>query len=191
MRSATVTLLLIFACLTCVHRSPAGLDESASKDSTAKPTLEARMEIDKHEHSFTVRFYLKNTGEHKPEVVYGRGGSGLEVVPHFRLGYLYITPPTYLSPSRRALRRDKFEILARKEILYGTFTLGYPTGRFLEREKTFSGFIRFQEFEMTIHAKPVEFEVPEEKRATPKVVPRKDKRKGTEDGGKNSPKPLE
>ncbi len=90
------------------------------------PALTARMEVTAHEQSFTVRFFIKNQGNQDAEVVFGRGGMGMSVVPQFHLGELTITPPTYLRPGRRAMAPDKKKIPAGKEVLYGTFTMGYP-----------------------------------------------------------------
>jgi hypothetical protein len=139
------------------------------KPDAVTPTLTARIEVDEHEHSFTVRFFLKNNTDRDVEVEYGKGGSGLEVVPSFRLigrGGLAIYPPTYIGPARRSLRPNLLRIPAGKEVLYGTFTMGYPRlGPRREREVEFDGVISFPRPEMTLRTKPVRLKVPPQPQA--------------------------
>src|SRR5262245_20629223 len=73
------------------------------KAGAAHSTLTARVEVQGHEHSFTVRFYLENKGTKEVAVVYGRGGGGMSVVPRFNVADVSITPPTYHRPPRRSM----------------------------------------------------------------------------------------
>jgi len=134
------------------------------------PALTARMEVTAHEQSFTVRFFIKNQGNQDAEVVYGRGGMGMSVVPQFHLGELTITPPTYLRPGRRAMAPDKKIIPAGKEILYGTFSMGYPVdGPFgLRPDRTpmgekITGSIRFGQPKISLKTEPQWLKAPEKK----------------------------
>lgn len=149
MKVVVIALLSVVLCLI----SP---DSSSSQDPKADPVppaLSARMEVDAHEHCFTVRFFLKNAGKRNIEVIQGRGGRGLETVPQFHLGSLTITPPTYLRPPRRSLRSDTRQIPAGSEILYGTFTLGYPPLDLLRDEKLFAS-IDFAELKTSLQTEP-------------------------------------
>ncbi len=159
MRLSTI-LFLFSACLLCA--TPA--TSQPPKTVLVPPTLTARMEADEHEHSFTVRFLLRNNTDRDVEVEYGRGRSGLEVVPRFHLmdrSYRVINPPTYLGPARRSMRPDLLRIPARKEVLYGTFTMGYPRLRQgQEAEVEFEGVIRFRELELTLRTEPLRLKIP-------------------------------
>ena len=158
MRVPTVVLFLGSACLLSANLASGQPSEGVP----AKSSLAARMVVDEHEHCFTVRFFLKNDSDRDVEVTYGRGGSGLEVVPVFRLGGsgdVYITPPTYLRPASRALRPDVMPIPAGKEILYGTFTMGYPPVE-REREEKLSAVIHFKELKATLRTEPQRLKIP-------------------------------
>ena len=96
------------------------------KAAPEQPPLGARIEVDEHKHSFTVRFYLKNTGKDEVKVQTGSGGGGMRVVPRFDVAGVMINPPTYHRPPRRSMRPDYRVVPAGKEVLYGTFTMGYP-----------------------------------------------------------------
>lgn len=138
------------------------------KAAPAKPLLAARMEVDEHEHCFTVRFFLKNDTDLDVDVTFGRGGSGLEVVPAFHVGggrETYITPPTYLGPSKRSLRPNVMQIPAGKEILYGTFTMGYPY-REKENVEEISATIQFRELRQFLKTDPVRLKIPAQKPGT-------------------------
>ena len=159
MRLSTI-LALCSACLLCVATA-----SSQPPDADAvSPTLTARMEADGHGHSFTVRFFLKNNTDRDVDVEYGKGRSGLEVVPRFYLkdrSYRVINPPTYLGPSNRALRPDLMRIPAGKEVLYGTFTMGYPPLLPRElREIEFEGVINFPKPNLTLRTEPVRLTLP-------------------------------
>lgn len=131
----------------------------AAQGQRDKTALSARIEVDAHERSFTVRFYLKNTGKDDQQVVYGHGGSGLAVVPQFQAGDVTINPPTYLRPPRRAMAPNGRTIPAGKEVLYGTFTMGYPpAGR--KREVTLSGTIYFRELKATVRTEATTLKLP-------------------------------
>ena len=127
------------------------------------PTLSARVEIDEHEHSFTVRFFLKNTAEMDVEVVIGHGSSGMRVVPQFDVGNITIHPPTYSTPPRRSMSPDKRQVPAGKEILYGTFTMGYPP---IDKARTdkLTAVIQFKELKATLRTEPQELKIPALKR---------------------------
>ncbi len=168
MRVPTVVLFLGSACLLSANLASGQPSEGVP----AKSSLAARMVVDEHEHCFTVRFFLKNDSDRDVEVTYGRGGSGLQVVPVFRLGGsgdVYITPPTYLRPASRALRPDVMPIPAGKEILYGTFTMGYPRSRDVSNDEI-SATIQFQEPKLTLRTKPVRLKIPAQKSDTAAVV---------------------
>src|SRR5262245_20400749 len=108
------------------------------------PTLSARVEIDEHENSFTVRFFLKNTSEKDIEVVIGSVRSGLLVLPQFHVCEVTSHPPTYSRPPRRSMKNDVRQVPACKEILYGTFTMGYPPTARASTEKL-TAVIEFKE----------------------------------------------
>lgn len=92
------------------------------------PKLGARLELDCEKSSFTARLFVKNLSDKDIPVIYGAGGMGMSNVPSFHLGDLTIAPPTYLRPGRPSMRPDTKLIPAGKEILYGTYTMGYPEG---------------------------------------------------------------
>lgn len=133
-------------------------DQEVAKEKPGE-TLVARMEVIEHEHCFTVRFFLKNTGESPIEVVEGHGQSGQQIVPRFEAGDVGISPPTYLRPPRRSMRPDSRRIPAGEEILYGVYTMGYPI---LEkaREDPMSASIYFRELKQTIRAAPRPLRIP-------------------------------
>ncbi len=166
MRVPTVVLFLGSAFLLSANFASGQPSEGAP----AKPSLVAHMVVDEHEHCFTVRFFLKNDSDQDLKVTYGRGRSGLQVVPVFRLGgsgNLRIVPPTYLHPPRRDLKPDVMPIPAGKEILYGTFTMGYPQGK---SDAELSAAIQFQEPKVTLITKPVRLKIPAQKSDTAAVV---------------------
>lgn len=155
MRASTITLLAGCVSLLSADQTTC----QPPKTAPAEPTLSARVEVDAHEHCFTVRFFLKNNGESETEVVYGSGGSGLQVVPRFEIAGMTITPPTYLMPPRRSRRPDVKLIPAGKEVLYGTFTMGYPSFD-REREEKLSAVIHFSELKATLRAEPRPLKIP-------------------------------
>jgi hypothetical protein len=169
MRVPTVVLFLGGACL--LSADPAS--SQPPKAAPAKPTLAARIEVDEHEYCFTVRFLLKNDSDRDAEVTYGRGDKGLEVVPMFHLGGgrdIYITPPTYLGLPKRSLQPNVAPIPAGKEILYGTFTMGYPRSE-KETVEDLSATIQFREPAQTFETKPVRLIIPAQKPgAAPPIV---------------------
>lgn len=169
MRIPTVGLFLVCACLLSADIALS----QPPKAGPAKPSLAARMEVDEHEHCFSVRFYLKNETDRDVEVTYGRGNSGLEVVPAFHVGgsrEVYITPPIYLGPSNRALQPNILPIPVGKEILYGTFTMGYPQ-REKENVEEFSATIQFPELPQFLKTKPVRLKIPAKKPSVAAAVP--------------------
>lgn len=121
--------------------------------------LTGRIEVVEHKHSFTVRFYLKNTGKEEVKVVTGYGGGGLSVVPRFQVGITAVTPPTYLHPPRRSMRPTFKAIPAGKEVLYGAFTMGYPPSDKGRREKI-TGSIYFRDLKATIKTEARTLNVP-------------------------------
>jgi len=169
MRVSIVALPLGCICLLCAD--PAS--SQPPKAAPAKPTLAARMEVEEHEHCFTVRFFLKNDSDRDAEVTYGRGDKGLEVVPKFHLGGgrdIYITPPTYIGLPNRSLQPNVMPIPAGKEILYGTFTMGYPRS-VKETVEELSATIRFREPAEALETKPVRLIIPAQKPgAAPPIV---------------------
>ncbi len=153
MRIPTVALILGSACL--LSADPAS--SQPPKAAPAKPTLTARIEVEEHEHCFSVRFFLKNDSDRDAEVTYGRGSQGLEIVPKFHLGggrEVYITPPTYIGLPKRSLQPNVMPIPAGKEILYGTFSMGYPPSK-KESVEDLSATIQFREPSLTLETKPV------------------------------------
>ena len=163
MRVPAMSLCLGCICLLSAHQT-SGQNPAAE---TLEPDLAVRIELDQHDHCFTVRFFVKNNGESDAKVTYGRGDSGLEVVPHFRFAGLYISPPTYLRLARRALRPNVRKIPATAEILYGTFTLGYPQfSRRLRRDRDdeLSAFIRFPDSKKTLYAPLQQLKLPNEEK---------------------------
>jgi hypothetical protein len=121
--------------------------------------LSARIEVDAHEHCFTVRFYVKNNGKDDEKIELGRGGSGLQVVPRFQVGDVSITPPLYLRPGRRSGNPDLITVQAGKEILYGTFTMGYPPVE-RERQEKLTASISFRERKETLRTEPQPLKIP-------------------------------
>jgi hypothetical protein len=122
-------LLLAIPCFCFSFFAACNLFSQPPQDATSKPKLVARVEIVHHEHCFTVKYFIKNEDDEDVELVYGRGDSGIQIVPTLQLGaprYLTITPPTYLAPGRRTMQANLKKVEAGKEILYGTFTMGYP-----------------------------------------------------------------
>ena len=163
MRVLALTLCLGCVCLLSAHRTSGQNPATA----TEEPDLAVRIELDEHEHCFTLRFFVKNNGESEAKVTYGRGDSGLEVVPHFRFSGLYISPPTYLRPARRSMRPNVRKIPAGTEILYGTFTLGYPQiSRRIRRDgdDELSAFIRFLDSKKTLYAPMQRLKLPNEEK---------------------------
>jgi len=163
MRVFAMTLCLGCVCLLSAHQT-SGQNPATE---TLEPDLTVRIELDEHEHCFTLRFFVKNNGESEARVTYGRGDSGLEVVPHFRFAGLYISPPTHLRPARRALRPNVRKIPASSEILYGTFTLGYPqVSRRLSRDgdDELSALIRFPDAKKTLYAPKQRLKLPNEEK---------------------------
>lgn len=159
MRVATVALFLGGV---AVFMGSLGLSQGP-KDERNLTALKPRIEVDEHEHCFTVRFFLKNDGKDEEKVEYGRGGSGLQVVPQFRVDFVTITPPTYVSPPRRSMKPDVRSIPAGEEILYGTFTMGYPV---LDQggDKKLTASIYFRELKATLRTEPQPLKIPAPKR---------------------------
>jgi hypothetical protein len=163
MHHTLASFTVIIACaaafaFTTLARPASGQDPKAER---VTPALTARIEVDEHEHCFTVRFFLKNTGEKDIAVIYGVGGGGLEVVPQFKLAGLTVTPPKYLHPPRRSMRPDAKHVPAGEEILYGTFTMGYPpVERDQDREETLSGSIYFRELKAELRTEPRTLKIP-------------------------------
>lgn len=153
----TSTLLLAIAVLAFVGSLTAEKEGVAEGKDENK--LKARMEVDEHEQSFTVRFFIKNESEEDQKVMMGRGGAGMSVVPHFRLSDMTITPPTYLMPPRRSLKPDYRNIPAGKEILYATFTMGYPY-RAEAKEEQISATIIFLDPNLTLQTTEQPLKIP-------------------------------
>jgi hypothetical protein len=87
------TLVLSGACMLWTTR---GTSQPPKPDAVT-PTVTAHIEVDEHKHSLTVRFFLKNNTDRDAEVEYGRGRSGLEVVPNLTAfpaprGTLWVSP---------------------------------------------------------------------------------------------------
>lgn len=144
-----------------------GADLASSQNPKAdpvNPTLTARIEVDEHQHSFSVRFFLRNNTDRDVQVVIGRGRSGMEVVPRFHLNdgsMRIISSPTYLGPARRSMKPDLRRIPAGTEILYGTFTMGYPqvVPRH-EGDVELYGYIRFREQQVALRTEPQRLKIP-------------------------------
>lgn len=147
-----------FLCCACLLNScPA----SAEKPKADPAPLTARIEVEGHDHSFTVRFFLKNSGAHDLDVIYGRGGSGMSVVPQFKVAGMTVTPPTYLRPPRRSMTPMRKPVPAGKEILYGTFTMGYPpVERKKDRNEEMSAVIHFAELKATVRSDNQKLKIP-------------------------------
>ena len=160
MRVLTVALFL--GCAWLLSADPASGQKP--KADPEQPTRTARVEVDAHEHCLTVRFFLKNDGEKEAEVVYGSGGSGMRVVPQFEVAGVTITPPVYHRPPRRSMKPDVKRIPAGKEILYGTFTMGYPpVERERERDVELSAVIHFEKLKATLRTEPQRLKIPAQK----------------------------
>lgn len=160
MRFLVVALCAICALLLIANSTWA----QKPKTDPMPPALSARVELDEHEHSFTVRLFLKNAGEKDIDVVTGTGGSGLRVVPQFNVGEITIHPPRYSRPGRRSGKEDLRTVPAGKEILYGTFTMGYPPSDRARTEKL-TAFIEFKELKATLRTEPQELKIPATARA--------------------------
>jgi hypothetical protein len=140
------------------------------KPEPAKPPLTGRIDLEQHKESFTVRFYLRNTTAKDVDVVYGMGGGGKSVVPTLTVTAgsttMFIHPPTYHYPPRESMKPDKQTIPAGKEILYGTFTMGYPPlGPSVDKEVSLDAVIHFQELKQTAVAEAVQLRLPGGKEA--------------------------
>jgi hypothetical protein len=133
--------------------------QKAPKADAGQSTLSARIEVDAHEHCFTVRFFVKNNGKDEQKIERGWGGSGLEVVPRFEVDGISITPPTYLRPPRRSMRPNLLTVPAGNEVLYGTFTMGYPVVE-REREEKLTAVIRFRELKTTLRTEAQKLKIP-------------------------------
>ena len=166
MRRTLASLTAIIACAIAFTMATSAIPPSGQdpKANPVAPALTARLEVESHEHCFTVRFFLKNTGEKDIDVVYGAGGGGLQIVPEFQVAGLMITPPTYLAPPRRSMRPDVKHVPAGKEILYGTFTMGYPPNELdQDREEKLSGTIHFRELKAELRTEPQVLRFPAQK----------------------------
>lgn len=121
--------------------------------------MRARIEVETHEQCFTVRLYVHNAGTAEQSLEHGRGGGGLSVVPRFHFGMLTIEPPKYLRPPRQSMRPDVTVVGAGKEVLYGTWTMGYPPvapGSTDDLTAT----IEFREPKLRLDAAPVTLAIP-------------------------------
>ncbi|MBC7968402.1 MAG: hypothetical protein H7Z17_21055, partial [Fuerstia sp.] len=155
-------VITVAICLSCFGMLIA---DPASSQPPKAATLTARIEVDEHEHCFTARFFLQNDSVKDLSVTYGRGGRGLEVVPTFHVSdssNIFITPPTYLGYPERALRKHAINVPAGKEVLYGTFTMGYPHCD-KERDEEITASIQFDEFPQAITTEAVRFTIPAQK----------------------------
>ena len=144
----------LLALTTCTSHS-----QDATSNKPPRAQLETRLEVTEYERCFSIKLFLKNIAEEDTAVTIGWGGTGQEVVPYFTLGSLRITPPTYLLPPKRTMRPNKLAIPAGKEILYGTYTLGYPPHRHL-RKPEIRGSIRFEETEHSVATPAVPIKLP-------------------------------
>jgi hypothetical protein len=131
----------------------------AQQEKKAKP-LSARLEVEAHRESFTARLYLKNHTQEDIEVVYGYGNSGMTVVPRLRVGDVSVSPPTYTRPGSRAQRPNKRRIPAGKEVLYGTFTMGYPLRERELKDAPVRAFINFRERKESLQTPEVPLTIP-------------------------------
>ena len=98
-----------------------------------KEPMSGRIEVVAREHSFTVRFYLRNHTAKDAAVLYGHGGAGITEVPMLNLRYgrsmsVWIKPPVYHHPPRRTMEPNTTTVPANGEALYGEFTMGWPPG---------------------------------------------------------------
>ncbi|MCE9554689.1 MAG: hypothetical protein K8T91_15135 [Planctomycetes bacterium] len=129
----------------------------------SESALSGRIELDAHEHCFIARFFLKNNGKTDTEVLCG-GMNGMSVVPRFKLDLMTITPPTYLLPPRRREDPKTIKLPAGKEVLYGTFTMGYPppfrATHDREREESISAYITFSERRETVRTESQRLKIP-------------------------------
>jgi hypothetical protein len=100
----------------------------------------ARLEAEAKADCFTVRFFIKNEGDESTEIIYGHGRGGQELVPSIQIfggggRSVSITPPIYRYPPFRHMNPDTLRIPAREEVLYGTYTMGYPPEGRLGRDR--------------------------------------------------------
>jgi hypothetical protein len=128
----------------------------------------ARLEVDAKPDCFTVRFFLKNESDEAAELVYGYGGGGQELVPTIHIfgeggRAVTITPPTYAYPQFRHLNPDTLSIPAHKEVLYGTYTMGYPPeGRLAQSRVMIQAYFASNERgqrapRIRVHTEPIPF----------------------------------
>jgi hypothetical protein len=146
-----VSLALVLACCAAAGPDAARGQKPGPGE---KPQLKARIEVVAQEPCFTVRLYLKNEGKEDAKVVFGIRGSGLSVLPTFSVGHFQVTPPKYTTPPPRALRPNVLRVPAGKEVLYGSFTMGYPPGYPLRKEVRVVGYIRFEELKLNLETPP-------------------------------------
>jgi hypothetical protein len=106
----------------------------------------ARIEVEAKPDCFSVRFFIKNETNEGFDLAYGAGNGGQTVVPTFAIGQIHVTPPIYRFPLKRSLRPNILHFPEHTEVLYGTYTMGYPPENVLDRERqTIQAFIQFQD----------------------------------------------
>ena len=128
-----------------------------------KKMLTARITVTPREHSFTVRLYLRSARAESVKVVFGRRPDGVRNVPELILGDLRITPATYHLPPHRTKAPYTWMISPDHDTLYGTFTMGWPTGWEPtwprgDREKEIRARIALPELGVTVETEAVSIE---------------------------------
>jgi hypothetical protein len=148
-------ILLAAGALLCL--AAPGADGQEGKKARAE--LTARITVETQKQGFTVKLYLKNPGDKEVEVVYGRGNAGMTVLPRLDVGDYFITPAVYTRPPSRAMRPNKKIVPAGQELLYGTFTVGYPPAE-REQVREVRAFISFRELSLSLETPPVKITIP-------------------------------
>ena len=117
-----------------MDRMPGGLGDSLTGDE-----LKGRIMITCHEESFTMKFFIRNEAKTKIKLIRGHGSGGIAKAPGLHWAGYYITSPTYLR-NYAHMHPEYVEIPAGEEVLYGSFTMGYPPGTdFAKDWKVFAG----------------------------------------------------
>lgn len=103
-----------------MERMPGGLGKSLTGDE-----LKGRIIIACHEESFTMKFFIRNEAKTSIKLIRGHGSGGIANVPGLHWAGYYITSPTYLRNFAH-VHPEYVEVPAGQEVLYGSFTMGYP-----------------------------------------------------------------
>jgi hypothetical protein len=81
-------------------------------------------------------------------------------VPTFYVLRFHVTPPVYLTPPRRAMRPQLLKIASGQEVLYGTYTMGYPPSERERKDVEIFAQISFREGNLLLRTPPQKLAVP-------------------------------